>query len=261
MFEICTPISHLFKDKKFGKSILKYSNSLEAREHFEELNNFFSNKIKLFHFDIDLNLAWDDQIKKTIYYKTRTKKKLKLITFQMGKNCEKAQICKGVFKCISKSLNEDAMLSNTIKNVNWLKNKFKNINFGVENNNFLLSSAYKIVTNPDFISKVVNKNKIFFLLDIAHAEISSFNYKISFQKYFNKLPMNKAIQLHLCRPLIGKNLAMDKHYLPRSSNINKCIKIINDFQNIRYLTLEYYRNKKKLINCLKQLNMIQRKNV
>ena len=261
MFKICTPISHLFKDKKFGTYALKYSNSLEAREHFENLNKFFSKNIELFHFDIDLNLSWSENIRKEIYTKIKSKKKLKLVTFQMGKNCNKAILANGVFKCISKNLSEKKMLKNVKKNVIWLKGTFKKIKFGVENNNYLKSNAYKIITDPIFISKVVNSSNIFFLLDIAHAQISSFYYKVSFENYLSKLPMDKAIQIHLCRPIIGENFAFDKHYLPTDLDIDRSINILNKFKKIKYLTVEYYRDKNKLINCLKKINSCQKRNV
>lgn len=259
MIEIITPVSHLLKDEQFKKVLYKKTDYLEAREHTENLTYNIKNKIKLFHFDTDINFKWDSILKKKIINLIQNKKKLKFITFSIGKNCERAIIKNYYYVPKSRSLKADEMSKNIKENIKWLKKKFKFIKIGIENTNYYKTRAYEIVTDPNFISKIVNENDIFFLLDIAHAKISSINYNMKFEEYLNKLPMHKVIQLHICRPLINGKIAIDKHYLPSKKNLVEVKEICSNYPSIKYLTVEYYRNKKKLIDCLIKCKAIKSK--
>ena len=79
MIEIITPVSHLLKDEQFKKVLYKKTDYLEAREHTENLTYNIKNKIKLFHFDTDINFKWDSILKKKIINLIQNKKKLKFI--------------------------------------------------------------------------------------------------------------------------------------------------------------------------------------
>ena len=83
------------------------------------------------------------------------------------------------------------MLKNARFNCNWLKKSFPNLKLMVENNNDLGSEAYNFVTDPEFISKVVNDNNIYFLYDHAHAQISAWNQKINFDRYIKNFLLTK----------------------------------------------------------------------
>ena len=211
---IATPISHIFEQKLKSLKIIKSSDCLEVRERNIKLS--FPNEF-LFHFDVDLTLPWDQKQKEYIYYCIKQKKKLKLVTFQSTRCCLTVNIVNGVYHPRGELFTPDQMIKFSNENINWLKSFLKsNVSIGLENNNYFPTPAYKFVTDGDFISKVLTSNNIYFLLDIAHAIITSRNRNIAYSKYLKSLPLKKIIQLHICSPFVQKKgLAIDSHDIPK----------------------------------------------
>ena len=249
--KIATPVSHLFKSPICISNIIKFSNCLEVREHSKYHN---PKLILLFHFDIDINLNWSLKEKIYIINKLNKYPKLKLISFQMSKSYNFVKIKNMKFFPLGQKLSEKQLLNNSKKNISWLKkNLNKDISIAIENNNYYRTGAYEIVTNPKFISKVINNNNVFFLFDLAHAIISSYNMKIDYNHYIQQLPLNKTIQVHICRPGMGKNEMLDKHYLPNKTIFENLKLVKKNSKHLKFVTIEYYKDCKRLINCLKKL--------
>lgn len=249
---IATPISDLFKKKNYYlQNIKKISDCFEARDR---TSNLKVNKTLLFHFDIDLTLEWNCKIKEYICNNINEKKNLKLISFQSTRCCfiEKKNN-KGIFRLVGKKISKRKLISNSISNTIWLKKNFPKLKIALENNNYYPTPAYNYITDAEFLSEVVKKNNIFFLLDIAHALITSINKKISYNEYLEKLPLQKLIQIHICGPLIRKNkLAFDKHFLPQKKMYDLARDIIKKHK-LKFITLEYYKNSKLLLKELKKI--------
>jgi hypothetical protein len=256
MLKIATPISHLFLDRINAKKIIKYSDCLEVRENTLFLNY---NNENLFHLDKDIIHPWGRDFKKKLKIILQKKKKIKLITFQASRCCDGHSVKNKMFQFSGNKFSRENMLRFAKNNIIWLKkNLKKNIKIGLENNNYYPSRAYKHVTNARFIKKIVDENKIFFLLDIAHSMITAHNKKIDFLKYLDSLPLSKAIQIHICCPSknIKNNLLIDSHLCPNKKMLNLVIKILKKFRQIEYLTIEYYKDTKTLVSSIINLRNI-----
>lgn len=263
---IATPVSTLFQNPKIANELISLSDCLECREgtiHYNFVNE------TLIHLDIDLTNIWDLSLKNTIKKFLKKKNKLNLISFQISKNCSLEKIKffneNKKFKCFFSSgytYSKKEMRYNAKQNIQWLrKNIKKKIKIAVENNNYYPTSAYRFITDGDFLSDIINDNKIFFLLDIAHAMITAHNKNIPMNDYINTLPLDKIIQLHLCKPLIPPKKdepAFDKHYIPNKFIFSIAKKLIHNHKTIKYLTIEYYKNPIILKKKLKYLkNMLR----
>lgn len=250
--KIATPISSLFNKNQKLNYVSKYSDCFELREHSPK---FPSNKKYLYHFDIDLIHYWSEELKKKILNEIESNKKLKLISFQATSCYQKPFVKNKIFYPNGNKISKIKMIENARNNINWLKRKIKtNISIALENNNFYNTNAYLTVTDPRFLSEIIKKNNIFLLLDIAHAKITSINHKWKFEDYLYNLPLSKAIQIHLCRHQIKKGIAIDSHFKPSLSNIKFTLNLLNKFKNIKYITIEYYKNIDSLIDVLKYFN-------
>jgi|694.fasta_scaffold127661_2 hypothetical protein len=250
MLKIATPISHLFLKKKDAKNIIKYSDCLEIREKNLFLN--YKNE-NLFHLDHDIIHPWTNSFKKNLKKILIKKNNIKLITFQATRCCEGRSVKNGKFQLSGDAFSRDQMLKFAKKNIFWLKkNLKKEIKIGIENNNYYSSMPYKHVTDAKFIKKIVEENKIFFLLDVAHAMITAYNRKINFIRYLYSLPLKQTIQLHICCPSNDNknNILIDSHLRPNKRMLNLVIKILKKFKQIEYLTIEYYRDAKILIRSI-----------
>ena len=258
MLKIATPVSHLFEDKLQAKKIIKYSDCLEIRERNLHLK---FNREYLFHVDKDITLRWDKKFKFSFLNILKKKKFLKLITFQSTRCCHNEKLIEGMFQLSGKVYTKKQMLLHAKKNINWLKKKINpKIKIGLENNNYYNAPAYEIITEGNFISEIVIKNKIFFLLDIAHAAITSFNKKIKFQKYLNSLPLHKTIQLHIVdykiKKILNKKIAIDTHNFPTNRTYKLVSQLLLKYPSIEYLTIEYYKNADRLVKSIKKLKKI-----
>lgn len=247
--KIATPISSLFNKNQKLNYVSKYSDCFELREHSPK---FKSNKKHLYHFDIDLIHYWSKKLKKNILNEIESNKKLKIISFQATSCYQKPLIKNKIYYANGKKISKIKMIENAKNNVEWLKKKIKkHISIALENNNFYNTDAYLTVTDPKFLSEIIIKNNIFLLLDIAHAKITSINNNLNFEDYLYNLPLSKVIQVHLCRHQIKNGVAIDSHFKPSLSNIQFTLELLNKFKNIKYITIEYYKNIDNLIDVLR----------
>lgn len=246
MHKIVTPVSHLFFNKKSAERISKNSNYLEIRERTLSLR---FEKERFFHCDDDLTLPWSKDFKNKFEQLIKRKKYLKYITFQATRCCSNAKIVNKVFVLSGKVFSRKEMLKEAKKNTKWLRKKFGNkFRIGLENNNYYPSKAYNIIADGDFISQIVRENKLFFLFDIAHAQVTAANKKINYQKYLNSLPMDLMLQMHICRPKINKKISRDMHYLPNKKMFAEVKLLSNKYKNLKFFTIEYYKDANKLID-------------
>jgi len=254
MLKIVTPVSHLFFNKKNADIIFKNSDYLEIRERTLNLN--FKNE-KFFHCDDDLTLPWSKNFKKQFEKIVKKKKNLKYVSFQATRCCLNAKIVNKVFILSGKKFTREEMLKEAKKNVAWLRKKFGNkFKIGLENNNYYPTKAYDIIADADFISKLVRDNKLFFLLDIAHAKVTASNKKVDYRTYLESLPLDLMLQMHICRPNINKKLSLDTHYLPNNKMLEEVKEISKKYKSLKFLTIEYYRDTKKLVKNIKNLKKI-----
>ena len=160
-----------------------------------------------------------------------------------------------VFQPGGKEYSREEMLAIARNNFIKIKSMFgKEVKLAVENNNYYPTEAYKIVTNPDFIKTIVEENDIYFLFDIAHSKVSAHNYSVSYIDYVKGLPLNRCLQLHICRHGINETTgsAFDAHYPPSAEDLLEVIDYVKKHTTIEYLTIEYYKDASLLVELLKE---------
>lgn len=212
-------------------------------------------KIKYLH----LNLCSARNIPKS------TKKKLRAFSRFQKKNCDTlkflsihllSQFKKTIEKNkklfgIGKPLAKNKLLAKTKKNIRFLKKLFPKTKILIENNNDLGTSAYKKVTEPILFSKIISFSKAGILLDLAHAQISARNQKKNLKEYLQSLDKSNIYGLHLSRPCLQRKI-YDSHWLPNLSQVNFLNQNKKTF-NIEFVTIEYYKNFKKLNSFLRKI--------
>jgi len=258
MIKLATPISHLFKNKSHERIILKHSDVLECRDKSINYQSQIS-KQELFHCELQPIHEWSDKDWKHLKNIKNTKPYIKLLTLHLASCCDKPIIDGGMFKLGGREYTRKEMNLFAKNNLAKIKNIFgDNVDIAIENNNYYPTEAYKHITESGFISEIVNENNIKFLFDIAHANITCFNKNINFEKYKRELPLDKTIQVHICSHDIDDELkqAYDAHNYPNNQELLELSKIISDYESIKYLTVEYYKdieNLKISLNRIKEL--------
>ncbi len=256
--KLVTPISHLFNNIEDGISISKYSDQLEARERTADLR--FSNTTH-YHIDFDLNLGLTEDQKKFLASKVKCRPEIHTLTFQITRDTENFIMSEGKFYPKGYFVDKKEQIERTKNSINIIKDIVgSDKSIGIENNNFYNTGAYDIATSSKFINQLVKETDVHLLLDIAHAKVTCKNKKINFKNYINEMVEDiPCKQMHICetseRISRGINETYDAHFLPTQESIKEAIEICNNF-DITSLTVEYYRDSKKLINCLKTIKKI-----
>jgi len=70
---------------------------------------------------------------------------------------------------------------------------------------------YKLGSDPAFISEVCEAGDCGFLLDIAHARCSAWNFGISVEDYIKMLPLQRTVEIHLAGTNRRKEGVRDTH--------------------------------------------------
>jgi Protein of unknown function (DUF692) len=123
----------------------------------------------------------------------------------------------------------------------------------LENLDYFSSPAYAVVCEPDFISEVIRKNKVYFVLDIAHALVSAHNMGISEDDYFSALPLERVREIHLSAagPVNGE--WKDMHGPPSSKEYNLLLSLKDKIAENTFVVVEYYRGFPALIKSYERL--------
>ncbi len=256
MIKIATPVSHLFADEADAQQIIAHSDVLECRDHSFDVSypgqELFHCEKQLIHEFFDEDWQYIDKV-------IANKKELTLFSFHAASSCDDPILKDNMFQPNGKQYSRDEMLNNAANNIKVLKEKLGNDRrIAIENNNYYPTDAYQLITDPDFISEVVNKNDIWFLFDMAHAKVSAHNRKMDFETYMDGLPLDRAIQLHIAKHGINdENMAYDAHLIPEATDLLLVKEILENNRQIKYITMEYYKDTNNLVSLLKQLkNMV-----
>ncbi|HIA12035.1 MAG TPA: DUF692 family protein [Flavobacteriales bacterium] len=254
MIELATPISHLFKDEEVAKEIIQHSDVLECRD--EEIDSNYPRQ-DVFHCELQIQHKHDEMIFSYLEKIKAQKSDLKLISFHMASGCTNPRLINGVYQVGGTELSRAQMKENATENVARFREIFGETILAVENNNFYPNTAYNYIADPDFIAEVVDENNLSFLFDTAHAKISAHNKQMEFEEYKNMLPLTRMIQVHICKPAIDQdNMAYDAHHCPDEDDLNEVKELLLAYKTIKYLTVEYYKDKENLINSLKQFKKL-----
>lgn len=250
MAKITTPVSDLMVDEKTADLILHSSDLMEGRDHTPDLALETQG---LFHFELNLANVWDSEDRAWVEQIVNKRKILELISFHMTTCCSQPILNGIMFDPGGKMFSRAELLMNAAKNIAWLKKLIarQDIKIAVENNNYYPTPAYMHVTDSEFISQVVADNHIGFLFDLAHARITAVNRTIPYEEYLAGLPMEYVLQIHVSQWNVdAKGMAFDAHEIPCPSLNEEVLTLIKKY-SIKYVTIEYYRNSKKLLETLR----------
>ncbi len=255
MRKLATPISHLFREsEEYAKNILAHSDVLECRDRTYDSTQ---PKQELFHSDLQPIHEFSDKIWDYFSKVAEMKKDVKLVTFHMASSCD-APILEGkMWQPGGKSYTPEEMIENARENFKRLKELFgEDVQFGVENNNYYPSDAYKYICEPKFITDIVNELDLMFLYDIAHSKISAHNLKQSFEKYFDALPTEKMIQVHICNHAYDETkMAYDAHEFPTDEEF-EFLRELKKIPSLKYFTVEYYKDVNQLLRSLDEVREV-----
>lgn len=254
MVKIVTPVSGLFCERYATAEIMALSDALEGRDHMHHVEIQWQ---ALFHFDLNIVNRWRKKDRAWVERILGGRKHLEMVSFHISTCCSNPVPKEGIFQPGGEIFSRGQLLSNAKENLTWLKKitANRNVLIAVENNNYYPTPAYEHVTDPEFITRIVDDNKIGFLFDLAHARITVLNRALLYEPYLAALPMERALQIHVSQwGNDAAGMAVDAHEAPGPKLNEEILKIVKK-NRIKYVTIEYYSNLYKLLETLKTYRM------
>ncbi len=249
--KIATPVSHLFaKPNKHLDEVIALSDILELRDI---KTGFASDKIKLYHCESSLLNEWGRKELEKIAGIINSNNIL-FASFHLASCYQIPRIEKTVFFPGKKRMAENEMIENAGQNLKRLKKMLKKkIVIAVENNNYFPTGAYETVTDSRFMNLLSQKFDLKIVMDIGHAEITAFNKKMDFDDYIRSFRFEMIYQFHLSGIKKEADSCEDAHNRLRKKGWD-CFSLYYPMMpELRYGTLEYYKNIKTLSAMLQML--------
>ena len=255
---IATPYSTLLTNKAFFDSVSSLTDIFEIRE--PQIGFYYGSNV-LWHCELSLCSVWSET---EIDYLTNGLEILRDngagldgISFHLASRYQDNKIIDGKFVGENTAMSETELHDNVRLNLNQVFSLFGNsLEVLVENNNHLGTDAYDVVTSPHFIKDVLQENNVFLLLDIAHARITAGNTRSCEKAYFNALPLKKVRQIHLSRHSEVGGEFHDSHNHLLSDDWDFFRHISSISPNLKYVTIEYYKDQETLLMLLQELKKI-----
>ncbi|HEX7022972.1 MAG TPA: DUF692 family protein [Trueperaceae bacterium] len=122
----------------------------------------------------------------------------------------------------------------------------------LENLDFNPTGAYDHICEPAFIHEAVTRADVFFLLDLAHAQVSASRLGYKLEDYLAALPLDRVRQLHLSGPRDRDGTLWDAHEPLREEDyalLHDILKVTEPWS----ITLEYGKDEEELLGQLERL--------
>ena len=125
----------------------------------------------------------------------------------------------------------------------------------LENLDYNATGAYEHLCEPEVIHTVLETTDTWFLLDLAHAQVSASRLGYTVDEYLTELPLGRVRQLHVSGPrLVGQTLA-DVHEVLRPEDYRVLERVLEQTDPWA-VTLEYRRDADLLITQLERLQSL-----
>ena len=125
----------------------------------------------------------------------------------------------------------------------------------LENLDYNATGAYEHVCESEVISAVLKATDTWFLLDLAHAQVSASRLGYTVDEYLTQLPLGRVRQLHVSGPRLVGNTLEDVHETMRPADYELLANVL-ERTSPWAVTLEYRRDADLLISQLDRLHKL-----
>jgi hypothetical protein len=168
-------------------------------------------KAKVFHAGVGLaESAFKEALKKIGPF--LAKGGIELFSCDLGPSTAKSQ---SIYP-VSPTLSPKKILERSKKSIDLVRRSYEG-EIAAENYNYYPTGLYEHVCGPVFITEFLEKLDLSLTLDLAHAAVTAFNWKMPLFKYLEELPLERVVEIHLSKPFLPAGtdfLAQDTHLPP-----------------------------------------------
>lgn len=248
-YRIATPVSHHFTAEHTAQQLSAVSDALELRDNGIEPPTTTE---LIYHAEANAAIEWSDSDVDQLHEMSRFYNP-ELVTLHLATRYQETEVADGKFIGQGTPYTREQLIANVERNITTVRDLFGEIPILLENNNHLGTDAYDIVTDPSFISTVVQRTDTGLLLDIAHAKITVHNTDKNIDRYIERLPLDCCKQVHLSRHEVGPAGIIDAHAYLQEEDWEYFESIQAVIPHLTYVTLEYYEDATVLRDQLERL--------
>jgi uncharacterized protein (UPF0276 family) len=250
---IATPFSSLFRDERSRLSILRLSDAVELRAPGQGDGIGLT---KIFHCDLNLVSDWEES-QKELLRRTANHDAIEMISVHLASRYEHNLLRNGVFEGTGAPFTAAQMEAHIQSNVAFLRELYgPDFPILVENNNDLRTDAYRVVTDGDFIHRIILDHDLRLLWDIAHSRITAVNRHMEHEVYVSSLPLERCVQIHLSRHGMQDGMACDTHDYLLDEDWQYFQDQISRLPKLNFVTIEYYQDAAVLQEQLRRLRAV-----
>ena len=281
MVNIAVPYTQLFKERP--DAFLTLSDAVELK--WSEDIEFSISQPKIFHWSEGIvdDLFFDKLYQQNLpeYF---AKYDIRYFSFDLGPGCRAIRmrhILNGdLFFPASPSVTIDELQHLFEDKIRKIRSFFTG-DLAVELMNYYPTGAYETVCEPAVISEIVRSQDTYLLVDIGHAQVTSFYLGMSLAEYLEALPVEKVKHVHLSKcgflkswdlpdtfrrdyanilSVFPEEFSYDAHECPGAHEMEHALQILRKSQvDDTYVTIEYYKNTDRLLNSYRELIALCRK--
>ncbi len=115
----------------------------------------------------------------------------------------------------------------------------------MENYNYYPTGLYEHVTEPDFIRRILSEFGLGLTLDLAHGAVTAHNRGLTPMDYFEDLPLERALEIHISRPFLPPSprlFAADAHQAPKEREWDWLMELVKKRSLAAPVFIEYYKD-------------------
>lgn len=250
-YDVTTPVSHHFADRRVGQEVAALSDALELRDGDTEPPRDTTERY-VYHSEVDIAKSWTEEQKSHLAAVADTYDP-ELVSLHLASRYQETEVRSGRYVGVGDPYDRETLLANAERNVEIVRKLFGDAPVLIENNNHLGSDAYDVVTDPTFIETIVSRTDTGFLFDIAHAKITAENTDQELERYVSELPLDRCRQVHVSRQAPSGERATDAHDFLRQDDWECLATLQADVPNLTHVTLEYYHDQTVLLDQLERM--------
>ncbi len=155
---------------------------------------------------------------------------------------------------VSEPLSRERTLSAVIQNIRALREAI-GVPLLIENLDYNPTGAYEHVCEPAFITEVLAAGDVYWLLDLAHAQVSASRLGYGIDSYLGELPLERVRQLHISGPRPARDTLFDAHEPLREEDYRLLEDVLSKTEPWA-LTLEYGKDEDALLAQVARLRQL-----
>lgn len=129
--------------------------------------------------------------------------------------------------------------------------------FLIENTTFYLNVPGSTMTEAQFLSELLEQADCGLLLDVNNVYVNAFNHRLDPYKFFDQIPIERAVQVHMAGHKIKDDVVLDTHGAPIAEEVFDLLRYALSKTVINGITIERDQNIPAFAELADELSLLK----